>query len=152
MGIPSYFKNIIQDYPEIIKLLNRKSWTKKRFEENLKKKYFLQSETESIIKQAIELGLINDDKWAKIYINKKNSTIKSNRTIEQVLIREGICREIIDKNISERNDDEACMYAIEYKKKRIPEKKQDKTKILYNYLMSKGFSSDLVYKLLKIEQ
>ena len=142
----------IKDYPEIIKLLNRKSWTKKRFEENLKKKYFLQSETESIIKQAIELGLINDDKWAKIYINKKNSTIKSNRTIEQVLIREGICREIIDKNISERNDDEACMYAIEYKKKRIPEKKQDKTKILYNYLMSKGFSSDLVYKLLKIEQ
>ena len=142
----------IKDYPEIIKLLNRKSWTKKRFEENLKKKYFLQSETESIIKQAIELGLINDDKWAKIYINKKNSTIKSNRTIEQVLIREGICREIIDKNISERNDDEAYMYAIEYKKKRIPEKKQDKTKILYNYLMSKGFSSDLVYKLLKIEQ
>ena len=142
----------IKDYPEIIKLLNRKSWTKKRFEENLKKKYFLQSETESIIKPAIELGLINDDKWAKIYINKKNSTIKSNRTIEQVLIREGICREIIDKNISERNDDEACMYAIEYKKKRIPEKKQDKTKILYNYLMSKGFSSDLVYKLLKIEQ
>ena len=144
--------NKLKDYPEIIKLLNRRSWTKKRFEENLKKKYFLQSETESIIKQAIELGLINDDKWAKIYINKKNSTIKSNRTIEQVLIREGICREIIDKNISERNDDEACMYAIEYKKKRIPEKKQDKTKILYNYLMSKGFSSDLVYKLLKIEQ
>ena len=66
----------IKDYPEIIKLLNRKSWTKKRFEENLKKKYFLQSETESIIKQAIELGLINDDKWAKIYINKKNSTIE----------------------------------------------------------------------------
>ncbi len=142
----------IKDYPEIIKLLNRKSWTKKRFEENLKKKYFLQSETESIIKQAIELGLINDDKWAKIYINKKNSTIKSNRTIEQVLIKEGICRKIIDKNISERNDDEACINAIEYKKKRIPEKKQDKTKILYNYLMSKGFSSDLVYKLLKIEQ
>lgn len=142
----------IKDYPEIIKLLNRKSWTKKRFEENLKKKYFLQSETESIVKQAMELGLINDDKWAKIYINKKNSTIKSNRTIEQVLIKEGICRKIIDKNISERNDDEACMNAIEYKKKRIPEKKQDKTKILYNYLMSKGFSSDLVYKLLKIEQ
>ena len=142
----------IKDYPEIIKLLNRKSWTKKRFEENLKKKYFLQSETESIIKQAIELGLINDDKWAKIYINKKNSTIKSNRTIEQVLIKEGICRKIIDKNISERNDDEACINAIEYKKKRIPEKKQDKTKILYNYLMSKGFSSDLVNKLLKIEQ
>ena len=142
----------IKDYPEIIKLLNRKSWTKKRFEENLKKKYFLQSETESIIKQAIELGLINDDRWAKIYINKKNSTIKSNRTIEQVLIKEGICRKIIDKNISERNDDEACINAIEYKKKRIPEKKQDKTKILYNYLMSKGFSSDLVYKLLKIEQ
>ena len=142
----------IKDYPEIIKLLNRKSWTKKRFEENLKKKYFLQSETESLVNQAIELGLIDDDKWAKIYINKKNSTIKSNRTIEQVLIREGICREIIDKNISERNDDEACMYAIEYKKKRIPEKKKDKTKILYNYLMSKGFSSDLVYKLLKIEQ
>ena len=142
----------IKDYPEIIKLLNRKSWTKKRFEENLKKKYFLQSETESIIKQAIELGLINDDKWAKIYINKKNSTIKSNRTIEQVLLKEGICRKIIDKNISERNDDEACINAIEYKKKRIPEKNQDKTKILYNYLMSKGFSSDLAYKLLKIEQ
>tara|TARA_Y100000996_G_scaffold285632_1_gene225435 strand:+ start:1061 stop:1270 length:210 start_codon:yes stop_codon:yes gene_type:complete len=69
-----------------------------------------------------------------------------------VLIKEGICRKIIDKNISERNDDEACINAIEYKKKRIPEKKQDKTKILYNYLMSKGFSSDLVYKLLKIEQ
>ena len=142
----------IKDYPEIIKLLNRKSWTKKRFEENLKKKYFLQSETESLVNQAIELGLIDDDKWAKIYINKKNSSIKSNRAIEQGLLKEGICRKIIDKNISKRKDDEACSNAIEYKKKRILEKKQDKTKILYNYLMSKGFSSDLAYKLLKIEQ
>ena len=142
----------IKDYPEIIKLLNRKSWTKKRFEENLKKKYFLQSETESLVNQAIELGLIDDDKWAKIYINKKNSSIKSNRAIEQGLLKEGICRKIIDKNISKRKDDEACSNAIEYKKKRILEKKQDKTKILYNYLMSKGFSSDLEYKLLKIEQ
>ena len=144
--------NKLKDYPEIIKLLNRRSWTKKRFEENLKKKYFLQSETESLVNQAIELGLIDDDKWAKIYINKKNSSIKSNRAIEQGLLKEGICRKIIDKNISKRNDDEACSNAIEYKKKRIPENKQDKTKILYNYLMSKGFSSDLVYKLLKIEQ
>ena len=58
--------NKLKDYPEIIKLLNRRSWTKKRFEENLKKKYFLQSETESLVNQAIELGLIDDDKWAKI--------------------------------------------------------------------------------------
>ena len=116
--------NKLKDYPEIIKLLNRRSWTKKRFEENLKKKYFLQSETESLVNQAIEQGLLN----------------------------EGICRKIIDKNISKRKDDEACSNAIEYKKKRILEKKQDKTKILYNYLISKGFSSDLAYKLLKIEQ
>ena len=118
----------------------------------MKKKYFLQSETESLVNQAIELGLIDDDKWAKIYINKKNSSIKSNRAIEQGLLKEGICRKIIDKNISKRKDDEACSNAIEYKKKRILEKKQDKTKILYNYLISKGFSSDLAYKLLKIEQ
>ena len=116
--------NKLKDYPEIIKLLNRRSWTKKRFEENLKKKYFLQSETESLVNQAIEQGLL----------------------------KEGICRKIIDKNISKRKDDEACSNAIEYKKKRILEKKQDKTKILYNYLISKGFSSDLAYKLLKIEQ
>jgi SOS response regulatory protein OraA/RecX len=142
----------IKDYPEIIKLLNRKSWTKKHFEEKLLKKDFLQSETESIIIQAQKLGLIDDNKWAKMFISKKNTQIKSNREIKQYFLKEGICREIIDKIIDERNDRDACIKAIEYKKKRIPEKKQDKKKILYNYLLSRGFSSEAIYGLLKIEQ
>tara|TARA_B100000427_G_scaffold281294_1_gene252405 strand:+ start:521 stop:958 length:438 start_codon:yes stop_codon:yes gene_type:complete len=144
--------NQLKNYPEIIKLLNRKIWTKKRFEEKLIKKDFLQNEIESIVIQAQQLGLINDDKWTKIFLSKKNTHIKSNREIKQFLLKEGISREIIDKNIDERNDHEACMRAMEYKKKRIPEKKQEKKKILYNYLSSRGFSSESIYGLLKIEQ
>ncbi len=144
--------NHLKNYPEIIKLLNRKSWTKKRFAENLIKKNFLQNETEAIIEQAQKLGLINDDQWVKVYISKKNVEIKSNRAIKHYLIQEGICKKIIDKNINKRNDREACINALKYKKKRIPEKKQDYQKILYNYLLNRGFSSEMIYELLKIEQ
>ena len=143
--------NQLKDYPVIIKLLNRKSWTKKRFEEILIKKEFLQSEAELIINQAQKLGLIDDDKWAQVYINKKSSFIKSNREIKQYLTREGVDKEIIDKILVKRNDHEACVNAIKYKKKRIPEKKQGKQKILYNYLLGRGFSTEVIYGLLKIE-
>ena len=134
---------------KITKLINRKHWTKKNFENELNKLDIPSEEKFLIIDKLVKGHIIDDKKWAILYIEKKNSSIKSNRLLKKELLQHGIQNELIENLLIEREDSEACMRAIKYKKKKINSKtNDDEEKKLYNFLISKGFTYNLAYKIL----
>ena len=134
---------------KITKLINRKHWTKKNFENELNKLDISSEEKFLIIDKLVKGHIIDDKKWAILYIEKKNSSIKSNRLLKKELLQHGIQNELIENLLIEREDSEACMRAIKYKRKKINSKtNDDEEKKLYNFLISKGFTYNLAYKIL----
>ncbi len=132
---------------KITKLINRKNWTKKNFEKELDKLDYTFDEKAFIINKLVKTNIIDDERWALLYIEKKNSSIKSNRLLKSELLQRGIESEVIDILLIKRKDTEACMRAIEYKKKKNSRDSNEEKK-LYNYLISKGFPYNLAYNIL----
>tara|TARA_B110000196_G_C20706145_1_gene457546 strand:+ start:63 stop:497 length:435 start_codon:yes stop_codon:yes gene_type:complete len=132
---------------KITKLINRKHWTKKNFEKELDKLDYTFDEKSLIIDKLVKTNIIDDQRWAMLYIEKKNSTIKSNKLLKNELLQRGIENEVIDELLIQRKDTEACTRAIEYKRKKNTRNSNEEKK-LYNFLISKGFPYNLAYNIL----
>ena len=132
---------------KITKLINRKHWTKKNFEKELDKLDYTFDEKSLIIDKLVKTNIIDDQRWAMLYIEKKNSTIKSNKLLKNELLQRGIENEVIDTLLLKRKDTEACIRAIEYKRKKNTRNSNEEKK-LYNFLISKGFPYNLAYNIL----
>ena len=125
------------------KLFRRLTLNKKRERENLSPfELFSEADIESVIKKLTEKNYLNDEKFAKFYVENRNLKKGiSVRRLREELRKKGIVPEIINSVLksSPRNPE------IEIEK--IIQKKQTKYKTpekLLAYLLRQGFPYDLV--------
>lgn len=134
----------VSSFDDAVSYLEKFSKTKRGIIDYLKKKGYDKDTIEKTCEKLDEYGFINDRLYAENYI-KTFITKKSKKAIKFDLKNKGVNEHIIDKLLSEIDEDEekktVLMLAKKYtKNKEIDQKIKQKCK---NYLFSKGFSYDL---------
>lgn len=123
--------------------------TESQIREKLNKGYYPEVIVEKVIGYLIEYDLINDLRYASMYIEYKSSS-KSKKQIIQDLYAKGVSKDNIDIAFENSEySDETSLYKIIEKRisKYNLEEQQDLQK-LYRYLIGKGYSYNDVKKAL----
>ncbi|GAB4474056.1 MAG: regulatory protein RecX [Thermoflexibacter sp.] len=110
-----------------------------------------QEEAEEIITQLIKEKYVDEERFAKIYAGSKFRTKKWGRLkIKYMLKQKHIPTALISKGLQQINAEEyyETLKTLAIQKKEALSNKFDKVK-LYNYLISKGFESDLVQEVVR---
>jgi regulatory protein len=113
----------------------------KRFHSKLKERIMLKVE---------DLGFVNDESYAKEYIESVKRSDKSvgRRKAETFLYKKGISREIIDKyieNLSWKVEEKKALAAASKKMKLLKGKRSYKNRNkVYKFLYGRGFSADVI--------
>jgi len=140
-----------------MRLLTKRSY----FENELRRKLLLKKKTEQIIKalisEIIDLGFINDEKFAEEFVEYKIHIRKFGlNRISNELKRKGVDRSIITKILSSYSDEEILnenIHLIAQKKfESLAKKEDDKRKIfqkIFNHLTLKGYSTESIMEELK---
>jgi len=102
---------------------------------------FSNNDIEKIITRLIERGYLDDEKFAKTYLENRNARKGSSlKKLRLELIKKGIDSQIIDEFLTNniRNDEEEIQKIIAKKRARYDDEK------LTQYLLRQGFSYELV--------
>lgn len=118
------------------------------------KKHFANDLIANVISNLKELKFIDDIEFSKWWIDQRNRTsIRGNQLIRYELKNKGISIEIInsllsqtDKNLEFEKADLLLKKQIS-KLPKMSDPRKTKTK-LYNFLFRRGFSSELIYKVI----
>ena len=137
-------------------LLGRKSYFKKELENKLILKEYTEEEVETIIDRIKSYGYLNDERLTVAFVgDKKRFSKKGPRYIKQSLQQKGVDRTIIEETLEEHYSNEEefeiCKGLGEKKLESYKRRESDKYKLkskLYAYLASKGFSSDIISKVI----
>ncbi len=136
-------------FNKLADLIARKPYSKSQLKSKLIDKGYSINVIDKAINKAEEYGYVNDDQYAKMYIEAKKN--KSKREIISGLYGKGINKNIINKNvqiISEQSEfDNAWTLANKYMKNRPKERKEFEK--LYAYLYRKGFQGECINSVLK---
>lgn len=134
-------------------LLSKRGYTVAILREKLSQKYPTQ-ECDAAVKKLIEIGLLNDEHYAREYARSK--TVYAHRgkyRVKLELLKKKVPKNIIDSALGEISDDDELNSAIELvaqKQKSLdrvsPEIKQRR---LYSLLARRGFSLETIKKILK---
>jgi regulatory protein len=111
--------------------------------DRLTEKGFTPETTSCTIERAVACGLLDDQRFAQGFIKDKLSRGWGRRRIEQELYRFGIAKESIegypDDFFSEETQVEAALQALKKHRSRAKNPRQ----AAYQYLVGKGYSSDI---------
>ena len=127
--------------------------SKKEVKDYLKRKDIHESLHEELFNRLNRLELLNDEKFAKWWIDQRQSfKPKSKRILMGELRVKGIDKEIIEGVLAETKIDEEKIAQKELEKKlykwdRLPSNEANRKKT--EYLLRKGFSWDIVEKVIK---
>ena len=118
----------------------------------LRDKFYPEDVIDKIIKELIERGYLNDDKFAASYVEYKKDA-KSTEDIRIKLIQKGISREVIDEVIKTITYEDQMAAAKKYINKKT-NKYDEKNKYidamkLRKYLIGKQFDFDIIDDALK---
>lgn len=100
--------------------------------------------TDRIIERLIEKGYLDDERFAKYYV--ENRFVKkgiSKKRLQLELAKKGVAKEVIDQVLDIRNDEEEIKKIIAKKANRYDEEK------LINYLIRQGFPFETVRSLVR---
>lgn len=137
-----------------LKIIERSYKTEKEVRDKLREKEYTDSQIEKSIEFLKEYNFINDDSYAKAYINDKLSS-RGRQKIKYDLIKKGIDIQIIDEKLSliDSDDERNTAVALAEKKYRTIKKSEtDSYKLsgkLYRFLISKGYNYDIVKEVVK---
>jgi len=117
------------------------------------------SSVEKIIEHLKEYQFLNDETYAKMYLEQKIASKSMGKTMVQYkMIDKGIDKEMISKVLDENYPDEKQIEAgrklmLKYfKKKQKTEDKYALKKKYYQYLLSRGFSYSIIEQILDIKE
>lgn len=122
--------------------VSRSLHTKAQIEKYLKGKGFLPEIVTEVLNKLKEYGYINDDGYAKAYINEKKSS-KGKRLIKYELKLKGVDEKIIDKELDGDFSEEEGAMRVALKFFKGKEKTYENTVKCYRRLLSKGFDYDV---------
>lgn len=132
-------------------LLNKK--TEKEVNIYLKNKGYNDVLIESTIQYLKEKNFIDDEKYAQLFINDKlKINMYGRNKIKMALLLKGIDKTIIDKYIRGIDSDIEMQNLLKQAKKKYLSIKDSKnsTQKLYNYLINKGYSYDMIKTVLSL--
>lgn len=136
-------------------LLSRRMHSEKELKDKLKRKGDYTTEiVEEVIVYLREKNYLNDEEFTRKFISQKSNLRKDGpRKIKSELIKKGINSEIIDREIisiySQGDEYENAVNHANKKISSLEHKKLDKFKLkqkVMNYLANKGFSYDMIRK------
>ncbi len=126
-------------------LVNKRDYSSKELLEKLLQDGYSQEVSEELVSRAENNGLVNDDRFAEVYIHSKSFAGWGRRKIERELARKGIdCNQLPgwpEHYISESDEAER---ALELARRRRLTGKNDFQKIV-RHLLSKGYSMSIAY-------
>ncbi|MCK4395411.1 regulatory protein RecX [candidate division WOR-3 bacterium] len=138
---------------KVLRLFNRRIYSEKEIREKLKKKGYEDKTIQIVVQDLKEISLINDYSFAKAFVSDRlRLNPKGSFQIAYELRKKGISQAIIDKVFSEEKVIEGDAYrALEIARKRLKTLKtiKDKKTIkrrLYNFLLRRGFSYEVIKK------
>jgi regulatory protein len=140
------------------RFLNFKPRSEKEVKSKLKGHKLSDDSIDKIIDSLKEFKFINDEQYAKMYIESKVSLKpEGRRSLKIRLAQKGIGKETSEKTVEENYTEEtefqkARELVIKYQKKVKAKTPLEKKQKCYKHLLSKGFSYDLINRVLKIEE
>ena len=156
--------NEIKCYDEInfgkkvaIRFLNYKQRTEKEVHGKLKSHKLSEESINKIMIFLKEFKFVNDENYAKLFVeSKKILKPEGRRTVRMKLAQKGINKELSERSVSENySEEEEFIKAKElfdkYRKKVRGKNEADKKQKCYRFLLSKGFSYDLIRDVMRIE-
>lgn len=139
------------------RFLNFKPRSEKEVRSKLKSHKLSDTSIDTIIDSLKEFKFINDEQYAKMFIESKiNLKPEGRRSLKMKLSQKGIEKETSEKTVEENYSEEtefqkAYDLFIKYNKKVKAKTPLEKKQKCYRHLLSKGFSFDLINRVLKIE-
>ncbi|MBI1743769.1 regulatory protein RecX [Candidatus Acetothermia bacterium] len=138
---------------QLLRLIKTRPRSKYEARTRLRQKGFSNTVIEQVIEMAEANGLLDDEAFAKLWIEERALLKpKGQQALEQELREKGIDREIISKLLKESSLDEyaAARQLIEERLSRYRfENPQDRERKLSAFLRRRGFSFQLINKILK---
>ena len=137
-----------------LKIIERSYKTEKEVREKLLMKGYEERHIENSIQFLKEYKFLNDEYYAEAFIRDKLSS-KGSARIKQDLIKKGISQEIIEEKIEgiDKSSEKETAKELAEKKLRVIRKSESDTyKIsgkLYRFLISKGYTYDIVKEVVK---
>lgn len=147
-------ENFIRCKESALRIIERSYKTEKEMRDKLKVKGYEDNSINKSIEFLKEYNFINDSNYAKAFISDKLNSVGSKK-IKYTLTQKGICKEIIDEELSKLNTDSEKNTAFNIAQKKLDilkKKENDKYKIsgkLYRYLVSKGYGYDVINNVVK---
>lgn len=139
------------------RFLNFKPRSEKEVRSKLKGHKLSEESINIIIDSLKEFKFINDEQYAKMYIESKISLKPEGRRWLNVrLAQKGIGKETAEKTVEENYSEEtefqkARELYLKYEKKLKDKTTVEKKQKCYRHLLSKGFSFDLINRVMKLE-
>ena len=137
-----------------LRFLSVRSHSSQELYRKLLKKKFSSEIIEKVLSDLLSLGYLNDRKFAEQYFNELVGKFFGPLKIKNEMIKRGIAKEIIDEVLSDYfNNDEMQKDVIQklLSKNKFPKKITNRNDLqkLYNHLISRGFSSEVVMECLR---
>lgn len=131
------------------KLVSNKPYTARMLADKLKEKDFDASVAESVCARFCELGLIDDEAYARAYISDASKLKqKGKRLIKTELLRKGIDKTVADELLEDFENPDGLEKIISRKLKgEVPDRK--KLNNLFAACMRKGYNADEIKRALK---
>lgn len=128
------------------RLLARRPYSVYEVRRHLKKKEMEEDTIDQAIGRLVELDLLNDEEFARYYVNQRTTfKPRGQRALQQELRQKGISRDIIDQAIAEVDELAGARKAIEKKAARwatLP--KLEFRKKVTAHLARRGFPYDII--------
>jgi len=151
-------EKLIQEYEigkileKVFKFLSFRQRSKKEILDYLKRKNLGEKEIELVVKKLERLGFINDEEFARFFIQSRiKGRPKGKRLLAQELRQKGVEKEIIEKILEEVElpEIELAAKAIEKKLKNFLKlRPQDARVKIANFLARRGFSWETIKELI----
>ncbi|PKK95706.1 MAG: hypothetical protein CVV59_02355 [Tenericutes bacterium HGW-Tenericutes-4] len=137
-----------QAFAKVLNTISKTMKTRVQIETYLKQKGYSSKTTEYVIKKLEEYNYINDELYAKLYMQQECKKSGVNK-IKQQLVVKGVPQKIIKETLEnlQGQDDEIAFLAQKYMKNK--EHTQKETAKLYAYLLRRGFTYDQIKPHLK---
>ena len=140
-------EDILKEVVETYKLAKNQGKTRKQIIDKLKSGLYPENIIYKVIEYLEEYNLINDKRYAMLYLDYKKS-VYSKRKIIQDLYTKGISKELIDEAFMESDfsEDDSISSVLKKRAKRYDLSDSKDLQKLYRYLVGKGYSFSMVKK------
>ena len=134
-------------------LLNQMDRTEEQLRQKLERDLYPKEIVEDAIRYVASFGYIGDTDYARRYVLSRQNS-KSKREIKMALLQKGVPKEIVEQALEEcyqQQDESVAVQRLLEKKRFCPESATDvEKKKMYEYLVRKGFSYDLIRQVIQV--